>query len=149
MVAKSGWISAALLPGLRSFEVFAVSVVQKRVTIYVLMYIKARLLARFDRLLFRERNPGPQEFLSFRTIWPDRFHDLCVRDTTIQIGCYGYDAPQHFALPSRSFPAFWAILARHLKCSIQFMLIRATRHSLGVGSNRGKFRSLPEDICSP
>jgi len=42
MVAKSGWISAvagcALLPGLRSFEVFEVFVVQKRVTIYVVMY---------------------------------------------------------------------------------------------------------------
>jgi len=37
MVAKSGWISAALLPGLRSFEVFAVFVVQKRVTITVVM----------------------------------------------------------------------------------------------------------------
>jgi len=54
MVAKSGWISAvagyaplthagareaypALLPGLRSFEVFAVFVVQKRVTNYVVI----------------------------------------------------------------------------------------------------------------
>ena len=55
MVAQSGWISAvaeyaplthagareaypALLPGLGSFEVFAVFVVQNRVTIYVVMY---------------------------------------------------------------------------------------------------------------
>jgi len=37
MVAKSVWISSALLPGLGSFEVFAVFVVQKRVTIYVVM----------------------------------------------------------------------------------------------------------------
>jgi len=39
---KSGWISAvaeyALLPGLRSFEVFAVFVVQKQSTIYVVRY---------------------------------------------------------------------------------------------------------------
>jgi len=46
MVAKSGWISAALLPGLGSFGVFAVFVVQKRVTIYVLMYESPRHVTR-------------------------------------------------------------------------------------------------------
>jgi len=43
MVAKSGCISAvagyALLPGLRSFEAFAVVVVRKRITIHVVRYI--------------------------------------------------------------------------------------------------------------
>jgi len=37
MSAVAGY---ALLPGLRSFEVFAVFVVQKRITIYVVMYKK-------------------------------------------------------------------------------------------------------------